>query len=195
MSGARLCGRYRSARSLDCLLGHPNISDAASTGKLDLFYVDIDADNSGGGKPDEGHKGGPQRRRFAYPDVSDAIRHHPNPHVIDAVLVDGRFRAACVLKAASVVRDDTPIMIHDAYREDCKRCLAWPHFVRPPRSFFVLFADQYPITAGGVRIIEQVGSLRVLLRTPFAAELDSRPDTLAAWAAVWAPVEFDFSRR
>ena len=111
-------------RALDYLLGHPSIINAASTRKLDLFYVDIDADGSGGGKPDGGHKGGRQRRRFAYPDVSDVIRHHPNPHLIDAVLVDGRFRAACVLKAASVVRNDTPIMLHDAYRDDCESCLA-----------------------------------------------------------------------
>jgi hypothetical protein len=103
----------------DCLLSHPEIRAAVARGVLDLIYVDIDA-NSGGGKPDHGFKNGPQRRRSAYPDVSDIIRYHPEPHLIDAVLVDGRFRAAAIIKTASVVRSDTPIFIHDADREECE---------------------------------------------------------------------------
>ena len=41
------------------------------------------------------------------------IRSHPNPQVLDVVFVDGLFRASCLLKAASVLRDDAVIVVHD----------------------------------------------------------------------------------
>jgi len=143
---------------------HPNVSAAVSRGAADLIYVDVNAVNSAGGWPHN------DLRRFAFPDVSDAIRYHPQPHLIDAVLVDGRFRAASIIKAASVVRDDTPIFIHDANRAEYL----------------------YPITAGVVRIVEHNGdnTFKVLMRTPFAAELDARPNALAAWTEVWSPVDY-----
>lgn len=181
--------------SLDCLLSHPDIKSAVARGALDLIYVDIDA-NSGGGKPDHGHFNGPQRRRFAYPHVSDLIRYHPEPQLIDAVLVDGRFRAAAILKSASVVRSDVPIFIHDAQRSECASSdvpiLTHAHSTT---RLTLALADQHPITLGIVSIVEEAGRMRALKRTALASQYDANADPLAAWSDAWAPFDFDFSRR
>jgi len=105
--------------------------------------------------------------RDAFPDVSGAIFLHPSPEDIDVVLVDGRFRAACILKAASVIRSDAIILVHD-----------WD--TRPKYHVGVL--------AGLLRVVEAAERLVALQLTELGKTL-----TLEMWEKNWAKVEYDRS--
>lgn len=105
--------------------------------------------------------------RSAWPDVSGAILLHPAPQAIDVVLVDGRFRAASILKAASVVRSDAVILVHD-----------WD--TRP--------AYHAGVTAGMLEVVGAAERLVALRRTEA-----SHRQSPQAWAALWAAAEYDQS--
>jgi hypothetical protein len=105
--------------------------------------------------------------RAAWPDVSGAVLLHPSPRDIDVALVDGRFRAACILKAASVLRDEAVILVHD-----------WD--TRP--------AYHGAVAAGLLRVAAQAERLVALQRTAKAGALSPEQ-----WRAHWAGVEYEQS--
>jgi hypothetical protein len=77
--------------------------------------------------------------------------------------VDGRFRAASIFKAASVLRGDAVILVHDWDRE----------------------AYHAGEREGVLRLLQQRGRLAALQRTEKGGAL-----TQEAWAALWSAVEF-----
>jgi hypothetical protein len=103
----------------------------------------------------------------SWPNVSGAIFLHPRPHDIDVVFVDGRFRAASILKAASLLRDDAVILVHD-----------WD--TRP--------AYHVGVTLGVLQVVSSAERLVALRRTDAARKLSHD-----AWMTLWAPSDYEQS--
>ena len=155
-----------SVGALHCALSHPDVAKAAQEGRVTALFVDIDADPFNWGKPQS------KKRVSAWPEYSDVVRRLPDPSTVGLVLVDGRFRVACTMKAVAMLRDDTFILVHDFER----------------RSYSL------PIKLGVVRLVEQVGRLAVLQRVPStAAGIEAKG--LAGWVAVWRGEELKSERR
>jgi hypothetical protein len=148
------------AGALACVLVQGGRGAALGEG-LTALHVEVHGESGQFGNPvDEG-------ARYAWPDVSSAILLHPAPRAIDVALVDGRFRAACILKAASVLRDEAVILVHD-----------WD--TRP--------AYHGAVAAGLLRVAGQAERLVALQRTAAAGVL-----TREQWAAHWQRVEYERS--
>ena len=157
---AQSCGVQRIT-TVDTVAGA--IACVLSTGLSSLgqaytgLHVQVHGDQGSFGNPvDEG-------ARAAWPDVSSAIFLHPAPHQVDVALVDGRFRAASIFKAASVLRENAVILVHDWDRE----------------------AYHAGEREGVLRLLQQRGRLAALQRTEKGGAL-----TQEAWAALWSAVEF-----
>ena len=157
---ARLTTVDTAAGALACVLG-PGGLGAALGERLVALHVEVHGEAGAFGNPvDEG-------ARAAWPDVSGAVLLHPSPRDIDVALVDGRFRAACILKAASVLRDEAVILVHD-----------WD--TRP--------AYHGAVAAGLLRVAAQAERLVALQRTAKAGALSPEQ-----WRAHWAGVEYEQS--
>jgi hypothetical protein len=149
------------AGALACVLVQGGLAEALGEARLAALHVEVHGEAGAFGNPvDEG-------ARAAWPDVSGAILLHPAPRAIGVALVDGRFRAACILKAASVLRDDAVILVHD-----------WD--TRP--------AYHGGVAAGLLAVVAQAERLVALQRTAAAGALSREQ-----WAEHWARVEYEQS--
>jgi hypothetical protein len=157
---ARLTTVDTVAGALACVLVQGGLG-AALGERLVALHVEVHGEAGAFGNPvDEG-------ARAAWPDVSGAVLLHPSPRSIDVALVDGRFSAACILKAASVLRDEAVILVHD-----------WD--TRP--------AYHGAVAAGLLRVAAQAERLVALQRTAKAGALSPEQ-----WRAHWGEVEYEQS--
>lgn len=155
---ARITSVDTVAGALSCVLVALHDSMGANFSAL---HVEIHGEHGSFGNPVD------TLARASWPNVSGAIFLHPNPRDIDVVFVDGRFRAASILKAASLIRDDAVILVHD-----------WD--TRP--------AYHVGVTAGVVCVVDSAERLVALRRTEAARELSRE-----AWIALWEPSDFEQS--
>lgn len=84
----------------------PDVVDRLATSSIQCIIIDIHGNPHHWGYPLNDHK------KENWPLYSQAIR-EVLPRVPDLVLVDGRFRVACVVQVAMTCTDDTIICIHD----------------------------------------------------------------------------------
>jgi hypothetical protein len=107
---ARGVGRIDSVESdpawIARLEGRPEVRAAIAAGRLALHHADIGP---------VGDWGFPTDASFSarWPAYAQEIWARVPAGEVDAVLVDGRFRAACVLAAVTHARPGTPIIVHD----------------------------------------------------------------------------------
>lgn len=79
----------------------------ASSGQVHLRHVPI------GAVGDWGKPVNPMPNPVFWPRYPEAIRACPQPQTLDLVLVDGRFRVACVIQTLLCCAPTTRILIHD----------------------------------------------------------------------------------
>ncbi len=81
--------------------------------RLKLFYVDIGATGDWGYPEDESNRSG-------FPDYSQQIFSKIDPVAIDTILVDGRFRVACILQSLIHCHENVGlrIMVHDFWERE-----------------------------------------------------------------------------
>lgn len=122
---------------VNCLRSHSAVVQATATGvSLRSIVVDfgVRLDHSNRFDFDASDPG-------FFPSVSDMILYETDPRQIDLVFIDGPFQAACLMKAASVLRDDAVIIVHD-YKEGT-------------------YADR----ATEIQLVEKVSSLAIFRRS------------------------------
>lgn len=88
------------------LSGRPEVRVAIGTGRLALHHADLGPVADWGYPTDASLSG-------RWPGYAQDVWSRIPARRVDAVLVDGRFRAACILAAVTHVRRDTPIIVHD----------------------------------------------------------------------------------
>ena len=74
--------------------------------RLRIHIVDI-------GQTGEGGVPVQMERKHSFPDYSSSVFSQINPEYIDTVLVDGRFRVACILQTILHCSQDVVILVHD----------------------------------------------------------------------------------
>jgi hypothetical protein len=107
-------GRIDSVESdpawIERLARRTDIRAAIADGRLALHHADIGAVGPWGFPIDD-------TAAERWPDYAQRIwtqlPEGSGPRSVDAVLVDGRFRASCILAALTQVRPGTPIIVHD----------------------------------------------------------------------------------
>lgn len=145
------------AGALACVLTAGGL-EAALGDNITALHVEVHGERGEFGNPvDEG-------ARDAWPHVSGAVLLHPAPAAIHVVLVDGRFRAASIYKAAAVATNAV-ILVHD-----------WD--TRP--------AYHGALKKGLLEVVGSAGRLVALRRTEAAAAL-----LRDGWERLWKEVEFD----
>jgi hypothetical protein len=158
---ARITSVDTVAGALACVLLQGGLEAALGADNITALHVEVHGERGDFGNPvDEG-------ARHAWPDVSGAVLLHPDPAAIGVVIVDGRFRAASIYKAAAVVGDDVVILVHD-----------WD--TRP--------AYHGAVEGGLLEVVGRAERLVALRRAPAARGLARE-----GWERLWAAVEFDRS--
>ena len=141
--------------ALECVLAHGAVKRVR---ELAPVLVDINSDPGNWGHPRDAS------RAAHFPSVSDMVRSVVVDAVaLDVVYVDGRFRGACLLKAASVVSDNCTILVHDWERAEYQRAAA---------------------EGGALVVVEVAGRLAALRRGAGAAALSPRD-----WEVLFAKYE------
>lgn len=84
--------------------------------RLDYFYINIGKTGDWSNPTDESSKN-------LWPDYSNALTIINNPEKIDTLLVDGRFRVACILKSLLVCDKDLIIIVHDFWDRPHYHCV------------------------------------------------------------------------
>ncbi len=141
--------------ALECVLAHGAVKKVR---ELAPVLVDINSDPDNWGHPRDAS------RAAHFPSVSDMVRSVVVDAVaLDVVYVDGRFRGACLLKAASVVSDNCTILVHDWERAEYQRAAA---------------------EGGALVLVEVAGRLAALRRGAGAAALSPRD-----WEVLFAKYE------
>lgn len=96
-----------SSRSwYDSMCSYKFITENMENKKLNYMYVNT-------GETKEWAYPVDDSTRYLWPNYSRAISTISSPQTVDTVLVDGRFRVACVLMSILVCKPDTTIIIHD----------------------------------------------------------------------------------
>lgn len=90
----------------DNMCSYGFISKSMKSKRLNYMYVNT-------GETREWSYPVDDKTRYLWPNYSRAISTISSPQSVDTVLVDGRFRVACVLMSILVCKPDTTIIIHD----------------------------------------------------------------------------------
>lgn len=97
--------------SLNCVRSHSAVKNSTGSGSgVSLRSIVVDVGARPGSSNEYDFK---LADAGLFPSVSDMILYETDPKQIDVVFIDGYFRAASLLKAASIVRDDAFIILHD----------------------------------------------------------------------------------
>jgi hypothetical protein len=93
---------------IERLTRRPDVRAAIEGGRLGLHHADIGPVGTWGYPTDDSTSA-------RWPEYAEQVwtRLPAGARSVDAVLVDGRFRVACILAAVAHVRPGTPIIVHD----------------------------------------------------------------------------------
>lgn len=92
------------------------IRDAVASGRLTFHHIDYNADEGGWSAPKD------MSKHHLFPQYSDVVKSYP-ANTFDMVLVDGRFRVACIAKLYDHVSESTKIIVHDFMNRPQYHCV------------------------------------------------------------------------
>ena len=92
------------------------IREAISAGRLTFHHIDYNANEGSWSAPKD------MSKHHLFPRYSEIIWDYP-AKTFDTILVDGRFRVACIAKLYDYVSEDAHILVHDFLNRPKYHCI------------------------------------------------------------------------